>query len=117
MLDCKVCEPFESSDHCSVNFQLYFSNIVFAKNDLYTAYDYKNANWDAINHNLNCTDWSNLYTDCINSNDFWNCFANHVINLCHLYIPCSIRKIRNNIKRYYPGNIRSQEKKTAAIAS
>ena len=23
-----------------------------------------------------------------------------------LYIPCSIRKIRNNNKRYYPGNIR-----------
>ena len=66
MLDCKVCALFGSSDHCSVNFQLHFSNIVFANNDLYTAYDYKNANWEAINHNLNCTDWSNLYIDGIN---------------------------------------------------
>ena len=42
----------------------------------------------------------------MNSNNFWNCFANQVINQCDLYIPCSIRKIRNNNKRYYPGNIR-----------
>ena len=55
MLDCKVCESFGSSDHLSVNFQLYFSNIVFAKTDLYTAYDYENVNLDAINHDVNCT--------------------------------------------------------------
>ena len=85
MLACKVCAPFESSYHCSVNCLLYFSNKVFAKNALYTAYDYTNSHWDAINNNLNCTDWSNLYTDCINSNDFWNCFSNHVIHLCDLY--------------------------------
>ena len=86
MLDCKVCESFVSSDHLSVNIQFYFSNIVFAKTDLYTAYDYKNANRDAINHDLNCTNWSNFYTYCMNSNDFWNCFSNHVIHLCDLYI-------------------------------
>ena len=62
------------------------------ENYLYTAYDYKNVNWDAINHDLNCTNWSNLYADCNNSNDFWNSFANYIIYSCDLYIPCSIRK-------------------------
>ena len=92
VLYCKVCAPFGSSDHLSINFQLYFSSIVLANNDLYSAYGYENANWDAINRDLNCTNWSNLYTDCTNSNDFRNSLANHVINLCYLYIPCSIRK-------------------------
>ena len=104
MLDYKVCKSFGSSDHLSVNIQLYFSNIVFAKTDLYTAYDYKSVNRDAINHDLNCTNWFNLYTYCMNSNVFWNCFSNHVIYLCDLYIPCSIMCTNN--KRYHPGNIR-----------
>ena len=61
-----VCEPFSTSDHSSVTFNLNFTNNNFTNGSfVHTNYNFDTVDWNVVNNHLANVDWSSVFSTCV----------------------------------------------------
>lgn len=100
-----VVEPFGSSDHCIVNFDV-LSDINVEMSDV-LVYDYNQADWDGIRHFLDNIDFFTLFNDSSDCADIVSKFY-RVINDCiRQFVPQrNVRSRFGQAQSRYPTRIR-----------
>ena len=78
-------EPFSTSDHNMVSFQILYRNSSTMQS--LDIYNYGLADWDNIRSSLNDVDWSDLFSDCENGDDMWIVFHSKLFQLIDLFVP------------------------------
>jgi hypothetical protein len=107
---CSVEPPFSNSDHNSIEFSLHTEkrevNSTFRRN-------FHSANYTYILQTLETIDWPNIFSYCINIDDFWQAFSavlNNLIENCVPFIstkpkqkrtPHNLRKLLNKKKKLW----------------
>ena len=109
-----VVEPFSSSDHCSVHFNLLFhlarnlpSNDVNMSGNL--IFNFALANWDAINAALSSINWSSILNRDLPIETAWAAFYKIIHSIMTDYIPMrhtALTPTGGSAKRRYPLFIR-----------
>jgi len=105
ILNCNVFEPFSSSDHNIVNFDLYYCSLVNANHDI-EFYDYAKADWESFNEFIYDYDWKTVFNSCTDCEELWAAFSGVIHRGINSFVPVSIHKIRNNNIKSYPSSIR-----------
>jgi len=86
--------PLGSSDHKCLSFELKCYTEQYKQNDDFCKYNYKKADYTAINSELNEMHWDTLCDKSIDIN--WNLFKSNVLAISSKYIPEVTKKRVSN---------------------
>ena len=80
----RVCDPFSTSDHCSVEFKILAGSCyeTYVKTEYY---DYKSADWEKLMDPFASLDWSSVFRNLANE-ELWNAFHNTIFYYIDLLI-------------------------------
>jgi hypothetical protein len=112
--DIIVCEPFSTSDHCSINFSLIYPS----QSANLPTHDFRNfaeADWNAITVFLNNCDWACVFNNCTTADECAAAFYSKLNEAINCYIPLEKFKSVKPSKHYlYPPHIRKLNRAKAA---
>jgi len=74
-----VDEPFSTSDHCCIRFDILYTDAPYSMS--YSKSDYIHADWDDIMQDLNAADWSVVTDSCYTIESRFNSFYD-ILNKC-----------------------------------
>jgi Reverse transcriptase (RNA-dependent DNA polymerase)/Endonuclease-reverse transcriptase len=95
----EVLEPFSTSDHNSIHFQLSCSSVPLPS---YRKLDFAKGDYDGMNLELSSILWPIAFCGCANVDDFYRVFHGILAPLIDKYVP--LRKPPSRFR--YPRNIR-----------
>jgi hypothetical protein len=96
-----VEQPFSTSDHSSVTFSIITKDDTMKPNTQ-SHYNFRKANYPAIELELAKIDWPATFSNCVNVNDFYNKFLRILHDIISRHVPKM--KISENMK--YPVHIK-----------
>ena len=99
-----VDSPFDSSDHCTVHFDI-LNSVTNLPHSCRGSYDFKHADWNAICTFLNNVDFFNMFSNCDSANQYFDCFYS-IINDCFAANIPFINTPEASFIHRYPGHIR-----------
>lgn len=100
-----VVEPFGTSDHCIVNFDV-VSDVVTEPCDE-QFFDFNHADWDSIRNFLDSVDFFTLFSNTVNSEDIVAKFYSIINNCIERFVPLRCRKVNSGyVAAHYPARIR-----------
>ena len=85
--------PFGASVHNIVKFNLVMSTVpslAISSTDTYTSYDWKPADYSAIEHYLSYVDWDGLITVNPSAPALWDAFMSVLRCTIDLYVPIEV---------------------------
>jgi hypothetical protein len=111
--DVAVSEPFSTSDHYSVSFNLnYTNNNFFDGTFKHVHYNFDSVDWNVVNSHLANIDWFHVFSTCVCIEDYSNSFYKIIYDCIHVNVPNSTSKGSHlNNKRLYPLSVRKLETK------
>jgi hypothetical protein len=114
VINTKILEPFSTSDHCQVSFQVPYK--ITSDNNVFITRDFKLADWAGISTFLNQVDFYHLFHSNMPCASIINEFYN-VLNQCiERYVPTKRNTNSNNSKLVkYPYRIRRLLRLKAAL--
>ena len=98
-----MSEPFGTSDHCMVDFQLVTkSNTEDWKEK---SFQYRKGDYESMRHFITNCDWSYLYEENCDIDECWKIFKTNIEKSIELYVPTNDRKTRSNKPMYWNKDI------------
>ena len=115
--DVVVSEPFNSSDHSSVTFNLNFTNNNFVDGSFdHAHYNFDTVDWNVLNSHLANIVWSSVFSTSVCSENFNYSFYNVIYQCINENVPQSTSNgARRTNKRFYPLSVRKLETKNANL--
>jgi hypothetical protein len=109
--DLHVCNPFSTSDHSTVKFDMLSSSSPSLNYNI-NYYEYNHANWDSIMSFLDNIDFTSLFSCDLPIESIFEKFYSILYDCINLYVPLRVvRKQASGIK-YPPSTRRKLRKKT-----
>jgi len=105
----RVWQPFSTSDHCSVAFNLSFIDSQLCNRTApCTQYDFNDVDWSAVNDCLAIVDLSCVFSTCVCMDDFniafnaviYGCISVFIKNVPHSASVGSRRNNKHNCPRF-----------------
>lgn len=93
VIDISIEDPFSTSDHNKVNFEIGPFNLSNSPN--ITILDFKHADFDAIFTFINSCDWENIFIQCDTTDEMWRKLVDILQNCISCYVPKRVLSSQN----------------------
>jgi len=101
--DVTVKDPFSTSDHQVVEFGTFFPTQCFSAEPIEYLTQWKDIDLEGASNFLSTLNWDELFENCSNVDDFYECFLDVIYSIIEVYVP---RRKKSKTALKLPKNLR-----------